>query len=206
MQWNGNTKQMKQDDSLRDAALLVGRTILGASIAAHGAQKLFGWFGGPGPKGTQAMMAQLGFEPEFHATAASLAEIGAGVLIATGALGPVGPALLASVMTTAVGSVHLKNGYWNTNQGFEMNTMYALLALLLATGGFGRASFDHAVRLPGRGNSMLGVLAFAGGVAGGLLVLSQRQPAPNPNMKQEWPRGGETGTIGAPAENVIPDL
>src|SRR5689334_13309136 len=115
---------MKHEGAMHDAALLLARGVLGASIAAHGAQKLFGWFGGPGPQGTAQMMGSLGFaQPDQMARMASLAEIVSGALIATGAGGPIGPMLLVSVMATAVGSVHLKNGYWNTNQGFEMNTM-----------------------------------------------------------------------------------
>src|SRR5215469_1201359 len=123
---------MKHESGLHDAALLLARGVLGASIAAHGAQKLFGWFGGPGPDNAAKMFGSLGFQPpDQMARVASLTEIASGVLIASGAGGPIGPMLLVSVMAAAVGSVHLKNGYWNTNQGFELNTMYALLALLL---------------------------------------------------------------------------
>ncbi len=198
------------DDSIRDVALLFARGVLGASIAAHGAQKLFGWFGGPGLEGATGFMKSLGFsDPERAAKAGSVAEISAGTLIATGALGPVGPALLCAVMTTAVATVHWKNGYWNNDQGFELNTMYALAAGLLALNGYGRLSVDRPLGLHERRNSIISILALAGGVAGGIFMASQRNGvlSHQAETKQEPPRpAGETGTVGAPAENVIPDL
>lgn len=201
---------MKRDDSFRDVALLFVRGVLGASIAAHGAQKLFGWFGGPGPDGTKQMMQHLGFNPpDLYANLASWNEVAAGLLIGTGTLGPVGPALLAASMATAVGSVHFKNGYWNSNQGFELNTMYVLAATLLALEDSGRISLDEAASMRDKHTPLLGVLAIAGGIAGGLFMLTRRQPQPPAESQndRERPRAtADTGTIGAPAENVIPDL
>ncbi|MDP9111990.1 MAG: DoxX family protein, partial [Candidatus Eremiobacteraeota bacterium] len=87
---------MRRDDSsLRDIASLLARGVLGASIAAHGAQKLYGWFDGPGIEGATGFMKSLGFDPpERYARLSSMSEIAAGGLIAAGALGPAGPALL----------------------------------------------------------------------------------------------------------------
>lgn len=200
---------MKRDDSFRDVALLFVRGALGASIAAHGAQKLFGWFGGPGPEGSKQMMQHLGFNPpDLYANLASWNEVIAGVLIATGTLGPVGPAMLAASMATAVGSVHYKNGYWNQNQGFELNTMYVLAATLLALEDSGRISLDEAAHLRDKHTPLLGVLAIAGGIAGGLFMLTRRetQPPAQPQANQNGRRAStESGTIGAPAENIIPE-
>ena len=135
---------MKHEDGMHDAALLLARSVLGASIAAHGAQKLFGWFGGPGPENASKMFGSLGFQPAgTMARVASMTEIGSGVMIATGAGGPLGPMMLMSVMAVAAGSVHFKNGYFQSNQGFELNTMYALVALLLAVEDHGRFSVDE---------------------------------------------------------------
>lgn len=194
---------MKHDNGLHDAALLLARTVLGASIAAHGAQKLFGWFGGPGIEGASKMFGGLGFEPpEQMARLASLSELAAGAMIATGAGGPLGPMLLMSVMGVAVGSVHLKNGYFNQNQGFEMNTMYALLALLLAVEDHGRFSIDQ---LTGARNNMrpaFGWLALAGGIGAAAFVLSKRTPPAS--EPQERASTSEFGTIGAPEPNITP--
>ena len=182
---------MKSDHALRDLALLVARAGLGASIAAHGAQKMFGAFGGPGLDGASKMMASLGFDPpRRYAQAASLTELTAGALIVCGMFGPIGPALLVSVMTVAVQSVHRKNGYFATNNGFELNTMYALLAMLLATEGYGSISIDAGLGLREKSSPALGWLGLAGGIAGGLLMLAART---KPQSEQKTIRV-ETGT------------
>ncbi len=206
----GNTDfMMHDDDSIRDVALLFARGVLGASIAAHGAQKLFGWFGGPGLEGATGFMKSLGFsDPAQAAKAGSITEIAAGTLIATGTFGPVGPALLCAVMTTAVATVHFKNGYWNTDQGFELNTMYALAAGLLALNGYGRLSVDRPLGLYKRRNSLVALIGLAAGVGGGIFMASQRgSQSESTHADEETPRAaGEMGTAGAPAQNVIPDL
>lgn len=186
---------MKHNDRMHDLALLLARTALGSSIAAHGAQKLLGWFGGPGIDAASQMMQGLGFEPgDRYARLASLSEIGAGVLIATGTGGPIGPALLFGVMGTAVGSVHWKNGYWQRNGGFELNTMYSLLALLLAVEDHGRYSFDHASGMRNQMRPWMGWLALAAGAAGAVTALSQRTSPPVMETQQQ-PPVSEHGTI-----------
>ena len=193
---------MKHEHVTHDAALLLARAVVGASIAAHGAQKLLGWFGGPGPQAAGQMFGSLGFKPgDQIARLASVTEIASGVLIATGAGGPIGPMLLTSVMATAVGSVHFKNGYWNVNQGFEMNTMYALLALLLAVEDHGHFSLDEAVGIRQRMHPGFGWLALAGGIAAGAFMLSRREQ----QKPQKQPASAtEIGTLGEPAENITP--
>ena len=172
---------MREDNRVRDAAALAARVVLGGSMAAHGAQKLFGWFGGSGMKAATGMMQQLGFsQPERYARAASATEVASGALIALGALGPIGPAMLASTMTTAVGTVHLPKGYFNTGGGYEMNTMYALLGLLLAVDDYGRMSVDEAIGLRGKIPPLLSVVVFAGGVAAGIAALRQRNKPEKP--------------------------
>ncbi len=194
---------MKHESGLHDAALLLARGVLGASIAAHGAQKLFGWFGGPGPEGAAQFFGSLGFEqPNQMARMASLTEIASGVLIATGAGGPIGPMLLVSVMATAVGSFHLKNGYWNENRGFEMNTMYALVALLLAVEDHGHFSLDEAVGIRPRMHPGFGWLALAGGIGAAAYILSRRQTPEKQRERAASPT--EIGTLGEPAENITP--
>ena len=179
---------------MRDLALLLTRAALGGSIAAHGAQKLFGWFGGPGIDAASQMMHGLGFQPgDRYARLASLSEIGAGVLIATGTGGPIGPALLLGVMGTAVGSVHWKNGYWQKDGGFELNTMYALLALLLAVEDHGSLSFDHISGVRRHMRPWMGWLALAAGAGGAAMALSKRTLPPKMETQQQ--AASEQGTI-----------
>jgi putative oxidoreductase len=188
---------MKHNDGMHDLALLVARAVLGGSIAAHGAQKLFGWFGGPGIDGAAQLMQSLGFAPgDRYARLASISEIAAGVLIASGAGGPIGPALLVSVMGTAVGSVHLKKGFWAQNGGYELNVMYALAALLLAVEDHGRISIDGATGLREHARPMFGWLALAAAAAGAGYALSQRTPPPQ-MQAQSQPASSERGTIDA---------
>src|SRR5258706_4134364 len=90
--------------------LLIARLVLGLLMAAHVAQRLFGWFGGHGLAGTAGFFESLGFRPgRLFATAAALGEVGSGLLVTLGLLGPIGPALMLSVMIVAA-SVHWPNG------------------------------------------------------------------------------------------------
>src|SRR6185436_14398725 len=94
-----------------DAGLLIVRLVFGLLMAAHGSQKLFGWFGGYGLAGTAGFFEQLGFRPgKLFAGAAAGTEIVAGLLVAAGLLGPLGPALIVSVMIVAAATVHWKGG------------------------------------------------------------------------------------------------
>ena len=87
--------------------LLIARVIIGLVMAAHGTQKLFGWFGGYGLSATGEFMTSLGFnQGRTFAAAASIVEITGGLLVALGFLGPVGPALIMSVMLVAAITVH----------------------------------------------------------------------------------------------------
>ena len=97
--------------------LLLARLILGVLMVAHGGQKLFGWLGGYGIAGTAGYFEQLGFRPgRLFVITASLSEVASGLLIALGLLGPVGPALLLSVMIVAAISVHWKNGLFAADE------------------------------------------------------------------------------------------
>src|SRR5947207_8547853 len=100
------------DAGLFDLGLLVLRVVLALIFADHGSQKLFGWFGGYGIAGTGGFMESLGFRPgKAFATAAALGEFFGGLLLALGFLGPVGPALMISVMPVAMRSAHRKNPF-----------------------------------------------------------------------------------------------
>jgi len=91
--------------------LLFARIVIGLLMAAHGAQKLFGWFGGYGLNKTGEFFIHLGFaRGRTFAAAASVTEITSGLLVALGFLGPIGPALMISVMIVAAVTVHLEHG------------------------------------------------------------------------------------------------
>ena len=177
----GNNARMDIDKTLRDVAVLGARLALGGSIAAHGAQKLFGAFGGPGPEKAAQMMHSLGLRPgDRYATMASASEMASGTLITLGALGPVGPAMLAAIMLVAIETVHRPKGYWASGGGYEMNVMYLAVALLLANHGYGSLSVDELLGLTKKMRASYAWLAFGAAAAGAIGMLAQRvteQPA-----------------------------
>src|SRR5579871_1599798 len=126
-----------------DLGILAIRILFGLSIAAHGSQKLFGWFGGYGLKGTGGFFEQLGFRPgvPFAATA-GLSEMGGGILLALGFFTPFGAAAVLSAMLVAIVSVHLKNGFFAMSNGFELPFLYAATAVGLGLSGAGAYSLD----------------------------------------------------------------
>ena len=105
-----------------DLALVVLRLVVGLLFVGHGAQKLFGVFGGGGLEGTAGMFDNIGLRPGWlHARVAGTAEFLGGALLALGLFTPFAAAALIAVMTAAVITVHAPNGIWNTKQGYEFN-------------------------------------------------------------------------------------
>src|SRR5919107_793660 len=98
-----------------DIALLVLRVVVGLFFVGHGAQKLFGKFGGHGLEGTAGFFEQIGMVPgRRHAIAAGSAEFFGGLLLVLGLATPLAAALIIAVMFVAVATVHAKNGPWAT--------------------------------------------------------------------------------------------
>jgi putative oxidoreductase len=158
-----------------DLGFLIARIVLGGLMAAHGAQKLFGWFGGYGLAGTSGFFETLGFRPgRLFATAASAGEVISGLLIAFGLFGPVGPALLLSIMIVAAVSVHW-HGVFATTNGVEVPLLYATVAVALAFTGFGRYSLDAFLGLGSLWTPATVATVLTAGVAGGILNLSLRR-------------------------------
>src|SRR2546430_17119010 len=121
--------------------LRIARLVIGLLMAGHGAQKAFGWFGGYGLAGVSGFFETLGFRPgRLFAIAAAYAEIISGLLVVLGLLGPIGPALMLSVMIVAAVSVHWRQGVFATSNGVEVPLLYAAIAVALAFTGPGRFS------------------------------------------------------------------
>ncbi|MGI5454285.1 DoxX family membrane protein [Streptomyces sp. CA-249302] len=128
-----------------DLGLLLLRLGAGGVLAAHGAQKLLGWFGGRGIEGTGQFMESVGYAPgKASATAAGLAELGGGTLLALGLATPGAGAAAAGAMAGA-SAVHAPNGFFNQEGGFEYAATLGLAAAGLAVTGPGRLSLDHAL-------------------------------------------------------------
>lgn len=159
--------------------LFIARLVFGLLLAAHGAQKLFGWFGGYGLGGTAGFMESLGFRPgRLFAAAAGAGELAGGLLTALGALGPVGPALMIAVMVVAIGSVHWTHGVFAAKNGVELPLLNAVAALAVGLVGPGLYSIDAALGLERAWTPALVVAILALGFLGGLANLALRRPAP----------------------------
>src|SRR6188768_526065 len=103
-----------------DFGLLILRVVVGTTLAAHGAQKLFGWFGGPGLQGLGSWLESIGFVPgRRQALLAGLSEGAGGLLLALGLLTPVAAGITLAVMAVAAISVHWKAGFFASKGGYE---------------------------------------------------------------------------------------
>ncbi|MEV4046128.1 putative oxidoreductase [Streptomyces ambofaciens] len=129
----------------RDLGLLLLRLGTGGVLAAHGTQKLLGWFGGAGIGETGRAMEAMGYAPgRASATAAGLAEAGGGALLALGLATPAAGAAAAGAMAGAA-AVHAPNGFFAQAGGYEYAASLGLTAAGLAVTGPGRLSLDHTL-------------------------------------------------------------
>ena len=158
---------------------LIVRLVVGGLFVGHGTQKLLGWFGGPGLKGTDQMMESLNLQPTRRNTvAAGVSETAGGVLLATGLATPLAAAGLIGTMITAIRMVHLKNGPWSANGGYEYNLVLIAALLALAEGGPGELSADAALGTQRSGPGWaLGALAAGAAASAATVQLGHRVAA-----------------------------
>ena len=158
-----------------DIGILLLRATVGLTLAAHGSQKLFGWFGGHGLDKTAEAMGMLGFRPgRRHALLAGLVEFGGGVFLTVGLLTPLAAALVGSVMLVAAMSVHVKQGFFITSGGYEYNVVLGVAGLSLAFTGPGAVSLDALFGALVNG-PWVGLLASIVALVGGAIQLAQRR-------------------------------
>jgi putative oxidoreductase len=157
-----------------DLGLMLIHAVVGLLFAGHGAQKLFGWFGGAGLDRTGATMESLNLRPgKAMAAAAGATELAGGVLLAAGLLTPLAAGLLVAVALVAARTAHAGNGLWNTQGGWELVMVLAVVALGLAFNGAGAWSLDAAIGWDLAG-LWWGIASTLAGTAGGLAMLARR--------------------------------
>src|SRR3954452_1139563 len=161
--------------------LLLIRAVFGLTMAAHGAQKLFGWFGGSGPQGTAGFFGNLRFrQPLAMALTAALAEL-SGMLFVFGLLTPLAALAIAVVMLTSIATVHWTNGFFAGNGGYELNLGILAVAIGIAATGPGRFSLDHLIGWDDNISGLWwGVGVFGAAALSSLLTLTlgRRRAAP----------------------------
>ncbi len=166
-----------------DEGLLILRLVVGLTMAAHGSQKLFGWFGGGRIEGTAAYFGSLGYRaPATFALLAGLTEFLGGLALAAGFLVPLAAMGIAVVMLNAIESVKFQNGFWAGNGGYELEFLLLSASIALATTGPGRFSLDRAIGWDDElSGYAIGGAALAGAIIVGFVTMT-------------WGRGQPEGT------------
>jgi putative oxidoreductase len=177
--------------------LLLARLVIGGLMFGHGTQKLFGWFGGHGRAGTAGFFESIGLRPgDRHAVAAGASEATGGALLALGLATPLAGALISGPMVTAIRTVHLPNGPWVTNGGYEYNLVLLAAVFAIVDVGPGDLSLDRAL-----GNERSGpgwaILQLAAAAAASHLIIKSAQGAPESPSTPETPQTGDPATQGA---------
>ncbi|HVY99272.1 MAG TPA: DoxX family protein [Dongiaceae bacterium] len=132
-------------NAFRPVADVGVRVATGLFLVPHGAQKLFGWFGGYGPEATgQFFATKLGLPASF-AVLAGVIEFFGGLALALGLLTRPAAALVTGLMAVAIVSVHLPNGFFAMNGGYEYPLLWGILALSYVVKGGGRYSLDAKI-------------------------------------------------------------
>jgi len=173
-----------------DLGMLALRLTAGGLVAGHGAQKLFGAFGGHGLEGTAGWLESIGLKPgKFWASLAGASEFGGGMLTALGLGNPIGPIAMQGVMATAARKVHWDKPIWLTEGGAEAPLFYSAAGVAIGLAGPGRFSLDHlfGVHVPKK------VVALAiAGVAAGILIADQAPALVQPAAEETEATAAET--------------
>ncbi|MGH8993202.1 MAG: DoxX family protein [Acidimicrobiia bacterium] len=160
------------DALVRDFGLLAVRLVGGLLMAGHGAQKLFGWWGGPDFDFVVNGFGQAGYTPaKFFALLASSAELLGGLFLALGFLTPLACAAIIGVMFNAVVAVHWKSGAWTQNGGYELPLLLGVIAVAVACTGPGQLSLDRGWRWA-TGGAASALTGVGLGLAGGLVAMA----------------------------------
>jgi putative oxidoreductase len=153
--------------------LLLLRVVGGLTLAAHGAQKVFGWFGGPGPARMSQGLKNQGLRPAWLWTGfVMLGELGGGLSLAFGFLTPLGAAGAVGAMVMAIAKTHWKNGFWNSKRGLEFPLQLLAIGTAIGIAGPGTYSLDSLFALRWPAPAIFGVLALVAVVVDviGLLI------------------------------------
>lgn len=166
---------------------LIARAVIGGLFVGHGTQKLFGSFGGPGLDGAAGMMESLNLRPaRRNALAAGVTETAGGALLAAGLATPAAAASLIGVMVTAIRTVHLKNGPWAANGGYEYNVVLITALLALVDGGPGKLSLDAWLGMDRTDSRWaLGALALGAAASTATIELGRRGGPASPPTAPE---------------------
>jgi putative oxidoreductase len=160
-----------------DIGLFVLRIVVGLLLVGHGAQKLFGWFGGGGLTGTTWYFRSVGYRPpRFMAMFAGGAELVGGAALAAGFMTPLAASAVIGTMLNAGVAVHRRNGLWAVDNGYEYPLVIAAAGVTLSFTGAGAASLDARLGLGGASVES-GLFAVALGLVVGSAVLLRRAAA-----------------------------
>jgi putative oxidoreductase len=153
-----------------DLGLLLLRLVVGLTFAAHGGQKAFGWWHGPGWIGWQNAIGRMGFRPVGLFAALSVAaELVGGLFLAAGILTPLAAAILVAQTVVIVVKVHAPSGFWNKSSGIEFPLALGVAALAIGLTGPGAVSFD-AVEGLSASDTVRIVLVIAGLLCGAIAL------------------------------------
>ena len=162
--------------------LLILRLVAGLTLAAHGAQKLFGWFGGGGISGTLQMQGRLGLKPApLWAGMVILGEFGGGLSVAFGFLTPLGAAAMFAAMFMAIAKSHWKNGFWNSKRGLEFPLQLLTIGVAIGIIGPGSYSLDALFGIALPETLLFVILALAGLLVDVIGLLISRPAAVAPS-------------------------
>ncbi|HEU4671507.1 MAG TPA: DoxX family protein [Candidatus Limnocylindrales bacterium] len=154
-----------------DAALLLLRLGVGLTFAAHGAQKIFGWWGGPGLEGWRGAMAKMGYRPVgLFAGLSALIELGGGLFVAFGLLTPIAAAALIAQSVVIIGQVHWQNGFFNGKGGYEYPLSLGLGSVAIVLLGAGAWSLDAVLGFAAGATASVALIIL--GLVAGAVVLT----------------------------------